>query len=274
MSGNSLVPVIASRRRAMFFSRSATRRLDLVLDQARFKRRGRAAAFRSPETAPRLLRKAAASDLRSARSGRRSRLREFDSSSRTSCVLRAMRARIDPAIDRRRERQHRDGVRAADAGREHATVERSMFTYGSAPRHHAPRVSPRPDRTAPSRRPGSTTCPQLPNCRGISHREELIGVRPRGGNRSCGVPRSSAHSEKLPVRARYAKHRASQARKPTPALRAALVDHAAAHPRQRKGREKTRPGQVLSQVPRNLRRQAPSTAADRRSRSPRYARAD
>ena len=74
-------------------ARSARRR-DLALDQVLFERgEQRRRPFRSPETAPMPLRKAAASASRCRRSRRRDRttLARLDSSSSTSCVLRATR---------------------------------------------------------------------------------------------------------------------------------------------------------------------------------------
>ena len=143
MSGNSLVPVSASRRRATSFSRSARVAATLRWIRPLLERRRRAAGLsRSPGTAttPRAQSCAVRSSMPPAPAAGSVTFARFDSSSRMSCVLRAMRrAKRSGRPSAGGERQHRDGVRAAEAGRERRDGGAQHVHPRIAPRHHAPR---------------------------------------------------------------------------------------------------------------------------------------
>ena len=165
---------------------------------------------RSPGTAPRPRGRACRSDPRCRRSRRRDRppCARFDSSSRTSCVLRAMRrAKRSGRPSARGERQHRDGVGAAEAGGEDRDGRAQHVHVGVALGHHPPgglggdEGGLRRERRRPPRR-----APTVFAARGTWRWSGTGRRRRRAGSRSCAA-RHRARCR--PPRARADRRRAT-----------------------------------------------------------------
>ena len=183
----------------------------------------------------------------------------LDSSSRMSCVLRAMRrAKRSGRPMRRGERQHRDRVGAAEPGREHRDGRAQHVHVRIAPRHHAPRGfgGDESRRGRQARRP-VRRAPTVFAARGTSRWSGTDRHRRRGGNRSCAAPHR-ARCRALPARADRSTAQREREGKLLRLRAAGIVDDAPVRDRERPA--ETLVGE-LSRPARRNRAQARSTAA-------------
>jgi hypothetical protein len=181
MSGNSLVPVNASLRRATFFIAFGSRRRDGLLDQARFERRDRTARaldlleLRPPRHA-KLLRQI----LDPARAGRGVRdLREirFFQQNELRVARDAPRECVGQS-ERDREGEHCDGIRAAHARRRDRDRRAQHVHVRIAPRRHAPRRLGGDEHRHRLKPAGLLNArPQFPDRAEFRDRQKLVGIR-------------------------------------------------------------------------------------------------